>query len=83
MKLARLAVLALLAGAQPVFAQQNGNVYDWEAHQPTEAQVKKREERAGVAPSGPALSSEDRELKRLDRELLDAERSHPPEQAPR
>jgi hypothetical protein len=47
--------LALLAApavtyAQPV-ATQNGNVWDWRAHQPTEGRVQQKEHAAGVAPT--------------------------------
>ena len=71
-----IALLAAPAGAlaQQQVPTQNGNVWDWRAHQPSEAGVQRKEQAAGVAPSVSQRDHAAATVDNLYRELLDTRR---------
>ena len=64
-----LFVVPAVGFAQPV-ATQNGNVWDWRAHQPTEGRVQQKERAAGVAPTASQRDQAASTVDDLYRELL-------------
>ncbi|HET6239888.1 MAG TPA: hypothetical protein VFE41_33765 [Acetobacteraceae bacterium] len=66
--------VALLAAPATAFGQEqvptrDANVWDWRAHQPTEAQVVNKEEAAGVAPTPSQRDSAAATVDQLYRQL--------------
>jgi hypothetical protein len=59
-----------LAVAQAGPPTRDGNVWDWRVHQPTEAQVQRRENEVGIAPSRAQVDRDKATLDRLNRQLL-------------
>lgn len=74
--------LALLATAPATLAQTPRNGPEWGGadHQPAQAQVLRREKRAGIAPNPAQAGKDNRTVKQLDHQLLRAERVNPPQQ---
>ena len=70
---------ALAQGAQP--PAQIANHANGLSYQPTLGGVETREQSAGVKPTGRQLSTEDRELDQINRQLLGPD-AKPPVQAP-
>jgi hypothetical protein len=73
-------VVALLAASTTAFSQEqmptrNANVWDWRAHQPTQAQAEQKEDAAGVAPSQSQSDAASATVNQLYRQLLDSSRS--------
>lgn len=71
---AALAV-ALLAAPAAAFARtqvptRNGNVWDWRAHQPTQAQVEENEKGAGIALTPSQRESAQTTVNQLYRQLM-------------
>jgi hypothetical protein len=84
-----LVTVAVLFGAAPGFAQtqappaqidNHANGFDY---QPTDAQMKAREEAAGVRPDQQQKQQEDQTLQRLDRQLLSNQGLQSGTQAPK
>jgi hypothetical protein len=66
--------VALLAAPATAFGRdqvpaRDANVWDWRAHQPTEAQVVHQEEAAGIAPTQSARESTAATVDQLYRQL--------------
>jgi hypothetical protein len=79
MSAAALAV-ALLAAPATGFGEsgvpaRNANVWDWRAHQPTEAQVEQKENAAGVAPAPSQRDSASDTVDQIYRQLMDGKRT--------
>ena len=77
--LVRVLAAAAVAVAVPFFAvapavaesvPRNGNVWDYKAHQPTRAGVRRRERRAGAAASPAQARRNAGEVQQLDQQLL-------------
>ena len=75
--LVRLLAMAALAvsffAIAPAAAEsvpRNGNIWDYKAHQPTRAEVRQRERRAGVAASPAQARRNAGEVQQLDQHLL-------------
>jgi hypothetical protein len=71
--------IALLAAPATAFSREqvparNANVWDWRAHQPTEAQVEHKEDADGVAPTRSQSESETATVDQLYRQLMDGSR---------
>ena len=87
MTLTRAVAALLVLGAQGALAQgasppaQIANHANGLEYQPTLGGVAAREQSAGVQPSGKQLSTEDRELNEINRQLL-GPKAAPPVQAP-
>jgi hypothetical protein len=74
------ATFALLTAQAPAYAQsevplgnvpvRNGNVWDWRAHQPTEAGVSRKEKAAGIAPTPAQSRSNSTAVEELYQQLL-------------
>ena len=67
--------IALLAAPATAFSREqvpdrNANVWDWRAHQPTEAQVRQKESAAGIAPTQAQRDSETAAVNQLYRQLM-------------
>lgn len=77
-----LALAALLA-ASVASAQvpRNGDEYGGKNHEPTQAEVSKRENAAGVAPSPGRANEDNRTVEQLGNQLLGAEQADPPRAA--
>jgi hypothetical protein len=79
MLVAAVAITLLVAPADAFSREQvpdrNANVWDWRAHQPTEAQVEQEENSAGVAPTQSQRESATATVEQLYRQLLDRSRS--------
>lgn len=75
-----LAAALLLASAPIAVAQvaRNGPEWGGKDHQPTQAEVTRREDRAGVEPSPPQAGQDKRTVQQLDRQLLHEEAVDPP-----
>ena len=72
--------IALLAAPATAFSREqiptrNGNVWDWRAHQPTQAQVEQNEDAAGVAPTQSQRESATATVNELYQQLMDGSRS--------
>jgi outer membrane biogenesis lipoprotein LolB len=74
--------IALLAAPAAAFSREpdpvpdrNANVWDWRAHQPTQAQVERKENAAGVAPTQSQRDSGAATVDQLYRQLLSNSRS--------
>jgi hypothetical protein len=72
--------IALLAAPATGFSREqvptrNANVWDWRAHQPTEAQVEQKENAAGVTPTQSQRESATDTVNQLYRQLLGGSRS--------
>lgn len=78
--LAAALCLGTLAASVPAAAQvrRNGDEYGGKDHQPTEAEVRGRERRDGIAPSAPQVDADRRAVDQLDRQLLHEEKVDPP-----
>jgi hypothetical protein len=65
---------ALLAAPAAGLADQvptrEGNTWDWRDHQPTEAQVRRQEKAAGIAPTPSQSASDASTVDRLYRQLM-------------
>ena len=77
-KTAALGLLAVLS-ASPALAQpvRNGDEYGGKNHQPTPAEVSRRDENAGLNPA-PAGGTDARSVDQLDKQLLHDEAVDPP-----
>jgi hypothetical protein len=69
--------LALLAAPASAFGRdqiptRNGNVWHWRDHQPTEAQVERQENAAGIASTQSQRESATTTVDQLYRQLLDS-----------
>jgi hypothetical protein len=67
--------IALLAAPATAFSREqmparNANVWDWRAHQPTQAQVEQKEHAAGVAPTQSQRESAAATVNQLYRQLM-------------
>jgi hypothetical protein len=49
---------------------RNGNIWDWQDHEPVPSEVQKKEQAAGIAPSPQQQQADDRELDSICRDLL-------------
>jgi len=72
--------IALLVAPATAFSREqiptrNGNVWDWRAHQPTEAQVEQNENAAGLAPTQSQRESATGTVNQLYQQLMDGSRS--------
>lgn len=72
--------ILLMAAASTAFAQvpRNGPEYDGKDHQPTQGQVVRKEDRAGIEPSPAQTSDDKRSVQQLDHQLLHEEKVDPP-----
>jgi len=66
---ALLATPATAFGVEQI-ATRNANVWDWRAHQPTQAQVEQNESTAGVAPTQSQRESSAATVDQLYRQLM-------------
>jgi hypothetical protein len=67
--------IALLAAPAAAFGREqvparNANVWDWRAHQPTEAQVEQKESAAGIAPTQSQRESATVTVEQLYRQVM-------------
>jgi hypothetical protein len=65
--------LALLAAPTAAFANvptREGNIWGWQDHQPTETQVERSEEAAGIAPTPAQRDAAAVTVDELNRQLL-------------
>lgn len=62
--------------------QRIGNIWDTLPHQPTEGDVTAKEHQSGVAPSNAQNRNTDKDLMRLDQQLLTKEKTNPPPPMP-
>lgn len=74
---------AVLLAASVASAQvpRNGDEYGGKDHEPTQAEVSRRENAAGVAPSPRRANEDNRSVEQLGRQLLGAEQADPPRPA--
>lgn len=74
-----LVLAAVLAsGAAQGQVAANGDEYSWRNHQPTAAEVRGREDRAGVTPPPSQQRRDNRNTEDLGRQLLHDEAVDPP-----
>lgn len=74
------AVAVSLVASVSAFAQvaRNGDEYGGKNHQPTQAEVARRERSVGVAPSPTQAGKDTRSVEQLDKQLMQTEQASPP-----
>ncbi len=73
--------LLLIAGSAAAQTARNGPEYGGKDHQPTQAEVIRRERQDGVAPSQAERKQDDRSVQQLDQQLLHDEAVDPASKA--
>ena len=78
MKALAVAILITTASAATAQVARNGPEWDGKDHQPTQTEVTRREDRAGVEPSPAQAGQDKRTVQQLDQQLLHEEVVDPP-----